>query len=184
MAKETTTKKIVTGLDQISDPEARKDAEYDLVSALLEAASYKTADDSITEVEIKRAGKFLFSVHIHPVSETDVRVARKNSNSYMANPHNKKLPRIVKEENPVMFKSWLIYLATTEEDQKKIWGNPALMKAHGLMEPVESIDILLTAGEKDRLFDVLSEITDMPEEDQNDGENEAETMDEVEYAKN
>ena len=104
----------------------------------------------------------------------------------MANPHNKKLPKIVKEEDPVMFKSWLIYLGTTEEDQKKIWGNPAVMKRHGIMLPAESIDVLLTAGEKDMLFDELSKITDMNEDnDGGDEDNDGnEPMDEVEYAKN
>lgn len=182
MAKETVEKKKVTNLDQVDNP---KEVEYDLVTGLLEAASYKTSEDSITEVEIKRAGKLLFKVNIHPVSETDVRTARKNATTYMANPNNKKLPKIPKEENPVLFKSWLIYLGTTEEDQKKVWGNPVIMSKFGLLQPVESIDILLTAGEKDRLFDELSKITDMDGLDEDEqGDDDDETMDEVEYAKN
>lgn len=152
----------VTGLDTAENP---KEAEYDLVSSLLEAAGYKTAEDSITEIEIKRNGKFLFSFHIHPVSETDIRFARKKATIYMPNPNNKKLPPIEKESDPVKFKSWLIYLATTEEDQKNIWGNPEVMKKFSLNLPVESIDILLKAGEKDRVFDELGEISGMGDDD-------------------
>lgn len=153
----------ITGLETAENP---KEAEYDLVSSLLEAADYKTAEDSITEIEIKRSGKFLFSFHIHPVSETDIRFARKKATIYMPNPNNKKLPPIEKESDPVLFKSWLIYMATTEEDQKKIWGNPEIMKKLSLAQPVESIDHLLRAGEKDRVFDTLGEISGMGDEDE------------------
>lgn len=178
--KDTQERENITGLDLA---ENRKDTEYDLVSSLLEAADFKNSEENITEAEIKRNGKYLFSVHLHPISETDSRIARKKSSIYMPNPNNKKLPPIVKEQNEVTFKSWLIYLATTEEDQEKIWGNQAVMQKYNLAQPVESIDILLTAGEKDKLFDLVGEISGFTDDDNN-GENDDETMDEEEYAKN
>ena len=95
MAEKTTTEREnITGLDQA---ENRKEAEYDLVTSLLEAAEFKTSDDNITEAEIKRNGKFLFSVKLHPISERDTRMARKKASTYMPNPNNKKLPKIVKD---------------------------------------------------------------------------------------
>lgn len=163
----------VTGLDQA---EHRTEAEYDLVTSLLEAAEFKTSDDSITEAEIKRNGKFLFSVHLHPISEPDARFARKKATIYMPNPNNKKLPPIEKEHNTALFTSWLIYLATTEEDQQKIWGNPAIMQKYGLAQPVESIDTILTYGEKQKLADLVGEISGMVDDD--------DTMSEEDYAKN
>lgn len=172
---ENKEKNLVTGLDQA---ENRKEAEYDLVSSLLSAAEFKTSEDNITEAEIKRGGKYLFSVHLHPISEPDARVARKKATTYMPNPNNKKLPPIEKDVNAAKFSSWLIYLATTEEDQQKIWGNPEVMKKFGLMEPVDSIDILLTYGEKQRLADLVGEISGMVDDDED------ETMDQEEYAKN
>lgn len=153
----------VTGLDQAAD---RKEAEYDLVQSLLEAASYKEADDAVTEVDIKRSGKQLFTVHLHPISDTDLRFARKKATIYVPNPNNKKLPPVEKETNSALFNSWLIYLATTPEDQQKIWGNPAVMKQYGLSQPVESIDVLLQLGEKHRLSDLVIEISGMDEEDE------------------
>lgn len=164
----------VTGLDNAGN---RKEAEYDLVKSLLEAASYKEAEDSILEVELKRKGKFLFSVHIHPLSDEDLRFARKKATKMMPNPNGKKLPQIEKEHNLVEFKSWCIYLATTEEDQTKIWGNPAIMQKYNLNLPVDSIDVLLTAGEKDWFFEQVGKISDM-------NEDEDEQMDEEEFAKN
>ena len=172
--KKETEKKDVTGLDNAAD---RKEAEYDLVTALLESAEYRTSEEEITEVEIKRGGKYLFTVHFHPLSDTDARTARKKSTTYMPNPNNKKLPPIEKELDTAKFNSWLIYLATTEADQEKIWGNGAVMQKYGLAQPVESIDILLTMGEKRKLVELVSDISGMNDEDD-------EIVDEEEYAKN
>lgn len=172
--KETEEKKDVTGLSTATN---RKDAEYDLVKALLESAEYKTSEEEITEVEIKRSGKFMFAVHLHPISEPDVRTARKKSTTYMPNPNGKRLPPIEKDFDTAKFNAWLIYLATTEEDQQKIWGNPTIMQKFGLAQPVESIDILLNLGEKRKLADLVSEISGMDDD-------EDETVDEEEFSKN
>ncbi len=179
MTETKNEKTKVTNLDQVED---RKEAEYDLVASLLEAAEFKTSEDNITEAVIRRNGKYLFTVHMHPISETDARFARKKATTYMPNPNNKKLPPIVKEENETLFKSWLIYLATTEEDQQKIWGNAAIMQKYGLAQPVESIDILLRFGEKDKLSELVGKISGMLDEDDESGD--ANTMDAEEYAKN
>lgn len=176
MATNETEKKNVTGLDTAAN---RKEAEYDLVSSLLEAANFQTSDDQITEVEIKRAGKYLFTVHIHPISDTDARFARKKATTYMPNPNNKKLPPIEKEFNNSVFGSWLIYLATTEEDQAKIWGNAQVMAAKGLSQPWESVNVLLTLGEKRKLLDLVTKISGMDDDDED-----SEFMSEEEYAKN
>jgi len=166
-------KETVTGLEMA---ENRKEAEYDLVKALLESAEYKTAQESVTIADIKRSGKYMFSVHLHPISEPDARMARKKATSYMPNPNNKKLPPVEKEFDTAKFNSWLIYLATTEEDQQKIWGNPTIKEKYGLAQPVESIDVLLTLGEKQKLADLVTEISGLGDEE--------ETMNEEEYAKN
>jgi len=160
MATKATEKKDITGLDQASD---RREAEYDLVTSLLSAAEYRLSEESISTVDIKRAGKFLFSVNIHPISEADLRTARKKATLYMPNPNNKKLPPIEKDFDTAKFNSWIIYLATTEEDQEKIWGNKQVMQKYGLSLPVESIDLLLTWGEKRNLADLVYDISGLNE---------------------
>lgn len=168
MAEKETEKKDITGLNMAAD---RKEAEYDLVKSLLSAMDYQTEEDAVTTAEIRRNGKFLFSVHLHPISDEQVRMARKKATIYMPNPNGKKLPPIEREMNNTKFKSMLIYLATTEEDQGKIWGNRAVMEKAGLMEAYESVDVLLTAGEKGRLLDLVFEISGLnDEEDQEDQE--------------
>lgn len=156
MAKKTVDTEVYTGLEQETNV---KEAEYDLVSALLEAADFKTSDDNILKVNIERGGKFLFAVHLHPLSEQDTQFANKQATLYMPNPQNKKLPKIKKDFDDKKFKSWLIYLATTEEDQEKIWGNPQLMKKKELAERWESVDVLLMAGEKSRMIEEIYKLS-------------------------
>lgn len=164
----------VTGLEMATD---RKDAEYDLVKSLLAAMDYQKEEENITEVEIRRNGKFYFSVHLHPISDDQIRTARKKSTVYVPNPNNKKLPPIEKELNSVRMKSMAIYLATTEEDQQRIWGNPAVKEKAGLMESYESVDVLLNAGEKLKLWETVLDISGLNDDDDD-------TMDEEEYSKN
>ncbi len=165
--------KKVTGLENASD---RKGTEYDLVKSLLSAMDYQTEAENITEVEIKRNGVYYFTVHLHPISDEQVRVARKKATVYMPNPNGKRLPPIEREVNNAKLKSMIIYLATTEEDQQKIWGNQAVKDKAGLMESYESIDVLLKAGEKGKLFDLVLEISGLEDGEDN--------MDEEEYAGN
>ena len=163
MATEKNEKQNVTGLDTALD---RKEAEYDLVTSLLAAADYKNSNDEITEVEIRRRGVFLFAVHIHPISDSDVKYAQKRAGVYKPNPTNKKLGQIKVDQDNAKLASWLIYLATTEEDQEKIWGNKQVMGKYGLMENWESVDTLLKKGEKDSLLEQVFEISGMNDDDE------------------
>ena len=156
-----TKKEIATGLAQASDP---KQAERDLLEALLSAAEFKTDQEAVTEAEIRRNGVALFSVHLHPLSDGDVRLARKKATVYMPNPQGKKLPPIEKDFNSDVFNSWLVYLATTETDQGKIWGRRELMRKYSLELPFESVDILLTVGEKKKLVDTVLAISGMDDD--------------------
>lgn len=173
--EEAMEKETVTGLETAKN---RKEAEYDLVTGLLAAAEFKTAEENITEVEIKRNGRYLFTVHLRPISEPELRMARKKAITYMPNPQNKKLPPIEKDLDVAKFNSWIIYLGTTEEDQKKIWGNPNIMEKYSLAQPVDTIDILLTYGEKMRLSELVDDISGVNDEGTT-GETTGET-----YAKN
>ena len=167
MATKNPEKETVTGLDVAPD---YKEAEYDLVTSLLMAANYK--DEEITRVKIARAGKLLFYVNIHPLSDADVRDAQKKAGIYKPNPNNKKLGTVKVDTDNAKLSSWLIYLATTEADQDQIWGNPAIMKKFELAQPWESIDVLLKPGEKADLLEEVLKISGM-----NDDEDE-EQMDE------
>ena len=175
MATAKNKTKNVTGLDTAMD---RKEAEYDLVKSLLAAADYKNSDDEITEVEICRRGVFRFAVHIHPISDADVKFAQKKAGIYKPNPTNKKLGLIKVDQDNAKLASWMIYLATTDEDQEKIWGNKQVMSAYGLMENWESIDTLLKKGEKDNLLEEVLKISGMNDEEEDAEGEEGQQMDE------
>lgn len=160
MANEMKEKETVTGLENATN---RKDAEYDLLSALFAAAAYK--NDEIHEVDIKRGGNVLFTLHLRPLSDDEARSARKNATVYGAHPNGPKFGRIEKDFNNSEFGSWLIYLSTVEADQRAIWGRPEIMQKFGLQRPVESIDVLLTMGEKRKLLDLVSEISGITDDE-------------------
>lgn len=162
MAATTEEKKNVTGLDLAPD---RKEAEYDLVTALLEAAAYKTSDDELKEVTISRRGKKLFTVTIHPLSDAEVKQAQKQAGIYKPNPNNKKLGLVKVGQETDKLASWLIYLATIESDQEKIWGNKQIMSQFNLMQPWETVDVLLKKGEKDDLLEHVFDISGMNDDE-------------------
>ncbi len=142
----------------------RASAEYDLVKSLMEAADYRNSADSITPVDIYRSGKFLFTVHFHPLGDDEVRQANKKATKYGKNPKGAKYPQIEKDFNISLLHSWLIYLATTPEDQEKIWSNPTIKSNLGLLQNVETVDALLMSGEKAALVEKISEISGFNED--------------------
>lgn len=152
----------VTGLANATD---RKGAELDLVERLFMAAAYKEAADNIVEIEIVRNGTYLFTLHLHPIGDDDVAKANKEAAIMVKNPGGKHLPKIQADSDKSKYKSWLIYLATTEADQQQIWGNPALMKRLNVFQPWESIDKLLTLGDKAKLLEKITEISGLDDEE-------------------
>ena len=141
----------VTGI-----PANVEEQEYDLLTGLLEAAGYKA---TVTAVDVKRNGKHMFTFHIHPISEKDTADARRKATSYMPNPGGKNLPPIEKDADISLYRSWKIFLATTDEDKQLIWGNKELKAKLNIVQSVETVDALLTAGEKDAICDLIDEIS-------------------------
>lgn len=172
MATETKNENV-TGLDQATN---RKDAEYDLVKSLFMAANYKKAPENIVEIDITQGGRYLFTLHLHPIGDDDVALATKRSTKYKDHPQGKKYGKIEVGRDRAAYKSWLIYLATTEEDQKQIWGNRDIMSTFHLSEPWESVDLMLTVGDKAKLLEKITEISGLDDEDEDEAEMDEETF--------
>ena len=162
MANEKENMADLTGLESATFP---KDAEVDLLSALLKAADYKNDEDEVKELEIKRNGEVLFSFKIRPLTDDEIKSCRKKATTYMKNPNGKKLPPIEKEYDNVKFQHLAIYTATVEEDKKRIWGNKEFMDRLDLLEPWESVSAMLKPGERTRVMEVVLELSGMGGDD-------------------
>lgn len=143
-------------VEETGIPENVEEQGFDLLTNLLEAASYK---DEATTLEVRRKGKLLFTFDVKALSEKDLATARKKATSYMPNPAGKNLPPIEKELDPAKYRSWKIYLATTDEDKQRIWGNKEAMKHLNVLEKADMVDMLLTAGEKDMISDAIDKVS-------------------------
>lgn len=133
--------------------------EYDLLESLMEAAGYKEDESLQKEVKIERKGKFLFKFTVKPLSEEDIRLARKNATKMLKNPAGRNLPMIEGDTDMSALRSWKIYFATVEEDRAKIWDNAAMKKKFNAMRGYEMVDVLLTGGEKSAVIDLIDSIS-------------------------
>lgn len=133
--------------------------EYDLMEGLLEAAEYKNDEDLQKKVEIRRKDKFLFAFTVRPLSEEDIRNARKKATKTKKNPAGRNLPDIEVDTDVSALRSWKIYLATIEPDRSEIWDNMALKKKFNAMQGYELVDVLLTGGEKSAVIELIDEIS-------------------------
>ena len=78
------------------------------------------------------------------------------------------------------FRSRKIYAATADEDKAKLWDNPKVkagLKAKGkdIIESWEIVDVVLMAGEKFNVSEIIDDIS---------GYNDDEKLELEEYAKN
>lgn len=157
----------------IPSQEEVNETEYSLIEGLLGAAGYAEDEDLRKEIRIARNGKFFFKFTVRPLSEDEIRVARKNATKMINNPAGKKLPKIEGDVDMAALRSWKIYFATIEEDRDKIWENQEIKRKYNLMRGYESVDVLLTGGEKSSVIDIIDDISGFGED-----------LDLTEYAKN
>lgn len=164
-------KKDLTGLEFIPEEEKRaknfnpKDNEYNLTEALLKAAEFRTIEENLATVDIVMGGQKLFTLTLHPISDTDSRKCRKKATKYMPNPNGRKLPPIEKDFDSAKFHSLIIYEASTPDCQREIWGNKEVMDKYDILDPVDCVDLLIPVGKKLEIVDTIMEISGLDEED-------------------
>lgn len=156
----------ITGIESSTyeTVEARMSDEKNILEALLRTAAFKSSEAATETIEIKRNGEFMFSFRVRPMGADEFAACRKRATSYMPNPANRKLPKIEKEVDSDRYLSEVIVAATIAEDQRKIWGNPKFMEKYDLLQPQESVNILLLAGEKVQITEFIAEISGINED--------------------
>ena len=133
--------------------------ENELIAGLLAAAN---VEDDIRQIEIARHGKVLFVFSIHALSEDDYNNAKKKHTKMVKNKQfGMKLPQ---ETNNVRYRSQLIYDATVDADKallwdnKKVW-NPLIKAGVEIVTPLDVIDAVLRAGEKDAVIEQIDKLS-------------------------
>jgi hypothetical protein len=130
-----------------------------LLAGLFEAAQFKDDEQNIKLVKVVRNGKLLFEFRIRPLEEEELDECREKATKYIPNPNGRHLPKIEDTTNIVRLRSYKIYAATIEEDRKKVWNNTKLKDKLNVLSPIDVIDAVLMAGEKEWIIneiDILS----------------------------
>lgn len=132
-------------------------AEKTALDAIFKAADYVNDDDIHKNVEIARGGRVILSFRIRPLSEQEWFESRDRNTKKK---RNKQTGLIVSEDlDYVRHRSHIIYLATVEEDRKKLWDNREAWPRFGIITGVDMIDKVLLAGEKQQVFHLIDEIS-------------------------
>ncbi len=134
--------------------------EEDFIQGLIDAAGYTKEDTQ--HIEIARGGKLYFAFDIRPLSEDEYDRCKKKHTKYVRNKQfGMKLPE---ETNSVKYRDALIYTATIEEDQKKLWDNKKVWeslrdKGLQIMNGLDVIEYCLKAGEKDKILECIDALS-------------------------
>lgn len=168
MAKEMEVEAKVTELEfsEEEDNQQLLQNEESLLQGLLAAADYSATEERY--LEITRGGKTYFGFSIHPLSEDEYAQIRKKYTSYAK---NKRLgTRVAEEIDMAKMRCSLIYNATVERDQEKVWNNKALWEGlrkqgHNIVNALDVVEALLLAGEKDQIVNQIDKLSGYSEED-------------------
>lgn len=139
-------------------------SEDDLIAGLLEAADFKTSEALQKKIQIKRRDnngndKVFFEFRIHPLDEEETQEMRRKCTKYAPNPNGRNLPKIEVSTDYVRMRSMKIFNATVPEDQEKVWNNKKIKEKLKVLDPLEVIELVLMAGEKDAIVDQIDAIS-------------------------
>lgn len=155
-------------------------SEDDIIAGMLEA--HNDIEGNTRIIDISRYGKKLFEFKVHGLTEAETDACRKKYTKYI---RNKQIGTKVEDHvDGVKFRSSLIYHATTEDSRASTWDNKKLWKALNasgatIVTALDVIDAVLLSGEKDRVMDVISDLSGYNVEDSEESEKKM-----VETAKN
>ena len=133
-----------------------------LLRGLIEAGTEKDSESAYKRVQIRRNKVLKFEFRIRPVSEEESLTCHEQATKFA--PRKRGQPKRAIETNEAQFRSWLIYTATVDEDRMKTWDNKQAWQAFNVLRGVDMIDAVLLSGEKDRVIDLINEISGYSED--------------------
>ena len=144
------------GVEELSQEEILM-GEGELLRGLIEAGNEKDNAGAYRKVQIRRGGSLKFEFRVRPVSEEESLACHDHATRFA--PRKRGQPKQEIETNAAKFRSWLVYTATVDEDRKKTWDNRQAQEALGVLQGVDMVDAVLLSGEKDRVIDLINEIS-------------------------
>ena len=140
-------------------------SEKDILAGLLELGNAKDEKSNYRKIQIKRNGVVKLEFHVRPITEDENQICLKRATKFAPTKPGK--AKIATESDGALYRSYLIYTATVNEDRAKIWDNQQAQNALGILQGVDMIDRVLFVGEKNRVLDVIDEISGFADEEEN-----------------
>ena len=131
-----------------------------LIKGLLEAAN--VSDDEVREIVISRNGKDLFKFQVVPLTEQDYDDCKKKWTKYVKSKQlGMKMPE---STNTVKYRAAIIYKSTIKKDRAFLWDNKKIWdslinQGYQIMSGLDVIETCLRAGEKDKVIEIIDEIS-------------------------
>jgi hypothetical protein len=132
-------------------------SESDLLKGLIELGQGMDNPASYKKIQIKRDGKLKLEFRIRPLSEDESQKCWRQATKYA--PTKPGQPKKAIDTNHALFRSYIVYTATVDEDRAKLWDNKLALEKLGLLYGVYMIDKVLLSGEKDRVIDEIDNIS-------------------------
>lgn len=141
--------------------------EDSVLKGILGAA--QALDEEKAEIIIARNGVEHFRFNIQPLTEREFTDLHEKATKFRR-AKNLGGVKVAEETDHTRFRSYVIYQATTKEDRARIWDNKAAWSELEVVAAHHMIDKVLKAGEKERIFEKIEEISgyNESEEDQED----------------
>ena len=133
--------------------------EDEMIAGLLEAAAFKSDDSLQKKIEIKRNGKLLFSFFVRPLTEEEIQGCRRKATKRRPDPRGRQFGMIELETDYFKLRSYKIIAATVDKGQGILWKNKKLKDSLNVIDDVDVVETVLMAGEKDRISNIIDEIS-------------------------
>ena len=137
-------------------------SEGDLLAGLLDLGKSKDESLNYKKISIKRDGVLKLEFRVRPLTEDESQTCLRRAHKYA--PTKPGQTKRIIETDSAKYRSYLILTATIDEDRKKVWDNKAAQTQLGVLQSVDMIDRVLLAGEKNRILEVIDEISGFNDE--------------------
>jgi hypothetical protein len=134
--------------------------ETDLLNGLLAAAEDKRSDTETIEIARTKDGesRVFFKFRIRVLEEDEYDALREKYTTYERSRRMGGL-KIPQRTDTVKMRAEIIFEATVPEDQERLWKNKAAWDRLGVMGPIDLIDKVLLAGEKDAVIQRIERLS-------------------------